>query len=124
METLLTLIYWIIGIFVAGIFILKVTGEMISGGFKISKNYAFDYLLFHQYRWFEDGITFLDFECKFDKYECDHNPKFTLGLWVLNHTIFEFEVYNVNHLEEDKDVVQNWNMEGSSFEDEELKLKN
>ena len=67
---------------------------------RISKNYAFDFVVFHKVRGFKDGITFVEFIINTDWYKGDHNLKFKIHLIFLNTTIFELEVYNVNHTEE------------------------
>jgi len=65
----------------------------------ISSNYAWELVLFHKLRQFADGISF--FECKgsLDWFKADHNPKFEFFLVILNFTIIEFNIYNVNHVE-------------------------
>lgn len=65
--------------------------------FKISKNYAFELALFLHIRYSNDGVTFFDFTNNWDRYEADHNPKFISHLAILNWTIFELSIYNINH---------------------------
>jgi len=81
---------------------------MFLGGFKISKNYAFDYMLFHKVRNFKDGVTFFDFECNLDLFKGHHNPKFNLSLFLFNYTIFEFEIYNVNHVKTEGKMITSY----------------
>ena len=70
---------------------------------KISQNYAWELAGFYKFRPFSDGITFLEFQLETDWYAGDHNPRGTLALRVLNFTIFEFEIYNRNHVEDRED---------------------
>ena len=66
-------------------------------GGKINENYAWELTLFYKYREFKDGIDFVEFDTKYDRYMEDHNPKFELSLRILNCTIFDFGIYNVWH---------------------------
>lgn len=74
---------------------------MFFGGFRISKNYAFDYMLLHKFREYKDGITFLNVELNLDLYKGHHNPQFTFAFYFFNFTIFEFTIYNIHHIEEE-----------------------
>lgn len=71
-------------------------------GFKITKNFAWELSLFHLIRKFLDGISWLNFQVESDWFEGDHNPQFEVILIILNVVIFEFRIYNVNHVEEIK----------------------
>lgn len=73
------------------------------GGFKISKNYALDYMFLYKIRDFKDGISFINYEMSLDLYKTDHNPSFDWGLYLFNFTIFQITIYNVNHVEEKSD---------------------
>jgi hypothetical protein len=73
---------------------------MVSFSFKINKKYALDFLMFHQVRSFKDGIDFIDFDCKIDLYEGDHNPQFSLFFEVFNFTIIDFQIYNMFHVKD------------------------
>lgn len=66
----------------------------------LGKNYAWELALFHKFRSFKDGITFLEFQLETDWYRGDHNPRGVFALRILNFTIFEFEIYNRNHAED------------------------
>lgn len=68
---------------------------------KISKNFAVELTAFHFVRQLDDGIDFFNFECQADWYRGDHNPRFLTMLTILNFKIFEFMIYNVNHIKED-----------------------
>lgn len=68
---------------------------------RLSENYAVDLLLFHKVRNYSDGINYFSIDIVSDFYKGDHNPKFRLILIILNVTVFEFEVYNINHEEFD-----------------------
>jgi hypothetical protein len=65
---------------------------------KITKKFALDFTAFHLLRSFKDGITFFEFDVNLDLYEQDHNPKFRIVLIALNFKLFEFEIYNINHV--------------------------
>ena len=72
---------------------------LLFGSFKVSKNYAVDWLLFHKFRNFSDGITLAEFSLNTDLYEGDHNPKTSFRIAILNVYLIQIEVYNVNHVE-------------------------
>lgn len=72
-------------------------------GVKLTKNYSLDWNFFWKVRSFEDGIKFLTFDINLDLYESDHKPSFNIYLGILNYTIFEIEIYNVNHLLEEEE---------------------
>jgi hypothetical protein len=46
-----------------------------------------------------DGVIYLKFDVNSDFYIGDHNPQFHIELVFLNLLIFEFRIYNVNHVE-------------------------
>lgn len=71
---------------------------MFLGGFKLFKNYAFDYCFFYKIRNFSDGISFINADINLDLYENDHNPSFNMFLCIFNMTIFDLSIYNVNHI--------------------------
>ena len=54
--------------------------------------------MFHRIRTWSDGITFVELMINLDTFIGDHNPQFKFGLIVLNHVVFEFNIYNVNHV--------------------------
>lgn len=68
-------------------------------GTKISKNYAWELAFFYVIRKFKDGINFVNFESQIDLYKSDHNPHISARLIVLNVLVFEFGIYNVNHVD-------------------------
>jgi hypothetical protein len=68
---------------------------------KLTDSFAFEISLFHKLRNFSDGISFFEFTSNLDLYKGEHNPKFRLMLVVMNFKIFEIEIYNVNHVEND-----------------------
>lgn len=51
----------------------------------------------------EDGITFFELSCVLDLFKADHNPRFAIMLVIVNLKIFEFEIYNINHVEDEDD---------------------
>jgi hypothetical protein len=72
--------------------------NMILGmSFRITEKFAIDITLFNKYRSFKDGIDFFHLSCESDFYEDDHNPKFRFWLALLNISIIEFDLYNINH---------------------------
>lgn len=73
---------------------------MLSFWGKLGQNYAWELSLFHKFRSFSDGVTILETQTEIDWYKGDHNPQGTVALRVLNYTIFEFQIYNKNHVEE------------------------
>ena len=68
-------------------------------GFKISKNYAFEFSALRMMRSLDDGLDLFSFACNFDFYEADHNPQAHSMLVICNFKIFEIGIYNVNHIE-------------------------
>ena len=71
-------------------------------GVSLTKNYTLDWNFFWKVRDFEDGVKFFNFDINLDLYEDDHKPSFNICLEILNYTIFEIEIYNINHLPEEK----------------------
>jgi hypothetical protein len=47
-----------------------------------------------------DGLDMIEFHMQWDRYKADHNPRFHIILIILNFVIFEFEIYNVNHCDD------------------------
>ena len=68
---------------------------------KLTKNYAAELEAFLKYRKFKDGFTLIECQCSADWYKGDHCPRFTVALRLCNLTIFEFSIYNVNHVDDD-----------------------
>jgi hypothetical protein len=69
--------------------------------FKLTKNFAFEFNFLYSVRKFSDGVDWLDFAIDSDWYRGDHNPQFGVKLTILNLIIFDFRIYNVNHVEDD-----------------------
>ena len=69
---------------------------------KINAGYAWELQSFWKYRGLSDGIDFVEFTIKYDKYICDHNPRFECSLKMFNWIIFGFSVYNVYHTDNPK----------------------
>ena len=67
----------------------------------INEDYAMELTLFHNYRSLSDGLSVVEFDCNFDWYHGDHCPKFDLSLRMFNWTIFEFNIYNRHHVEDE-----------------------
>jgi len=67
-------------------------------------NYGWELCCFRKIRQFSDGISFLTWTIEWDKYEGDHKPAFRYYLGLLNYTILEFSIYNVNHTDENSGV--------------------
>lgn len=69
---------------------------------KINKNYAWELILFYNVRLYNDGIDFFEFKVNLDYFNGDHSPKFGFFFEILNWTIIEFNIYNVNHYHEEE----------------------
>lgn len=68
---------------------------------KINEDYAWEFSMFHKYRTLDDGLSLIELKCDIDWYDGDHCPKADISLRLFNWTIFEFNVYNVHHAEDD-----------------------
>ena len=66
--------------------------------FKVSEDYAIDVMLVHKFRDFSDGVTVFVPMINLDLYRSDHNPKLEISLAIMNVYVFQFELYNVNHM--------------------------
>ena len=65
---------------------------------------VFDISLFRKIRLFNDGVTFLNFNCDIVIYNGDHKPAFNFQIEILNYQIIDFMIYNTYHYEdEDED---------------------
>ena len=71
---------------------------MILWSFSVG-GWGCDAMAFHKVRCFSDGLTLLELAANGDWYDGDHCPKYSLRLVVANFTIFEVEVYNPRHKE-------------------------
>jgi len=69
-------------------------------GIKLSKDFALEVAGFFIYRSLSDGLSVLELNIDCDWYKGDHNPQFWIRLTLLNVTILEVRVYNVNHAED------------------------
>lgn len=67
--------------------------------FKLSKNYAVELGLLRKVSYFKEQVTFCDFDCGVFYSKSDHNPKFVTELILFNILIFEFSIYNINHVD-------------------------
>lgn len=67
---------------------------------KISKKFAIDISGWHLIRNLKDGLTFVEFKILGDWFKGDHKPSFDISFVFCNFMIFEFNLYNINHLEE------------------------
>ena len=67
-------------------------------GTKINKDYAWEIGFLYFIRNFSDGLTGFSFLINFDKYKGDHNPKFNVALIIFNFLVFDFSIYNTNHV--------------------------
>jgi len=70
-------------------------------GSKLSKNFAWELGFLYKVRNFSDGVDLLRFTVESSWFKGDHNPQYGVQLMVLNHMIFEFKIYNVNHVKDD-----------------------
>jgi hypothetical protein len=71
---------------------------MINWSGLISKDTAWELTLFHKIRSLSDGLSLVDFELDGSWYEGDHQPSYGVHLVLFNWTIFEFRIYNINHV--------------------------
>ena len=76
--------------------------KIFCDGIKLNKNYGFDWCLFTKIRSFNDGITWFNLICEYDKYLSDHKPSFQFHLCILNYTIIELEIYYLHHRDEEE----------------------
>jgi hypothetical protein len=67
---------------------------------KLSEDSAMELSGFHKIRAFSDGIDYFKFDMTSDWFVGDHNPQFGIVLTIMNFVIFEFRIYNVNHVRE------------------------
>jgi len=67
-------------------------------GINLSKDFALEVAGFFIYRSLSDGLSLLELHIDSDWYKGDHNPQFGIRLTVLNVTLLEFRIYNVNHI--------------------------
>lgn len=72
----------------------------------INEDYAMELTLLHRYRDLADGLSVVEFDCNFDWYHGDHCPKFDLSLRLFNWTVFEFNIYNRHHVEDEMSDIQ------------------
>jgi hypothetical protein len=68
-------------------------------GEKISKKSAWELAYFYSIRRFSDGITWFEFVISSDYFKADHNPQFSIRLVMFNFIIFEFNIYNIEHID-------------------------
>lgn len=73
---------------------------LFSQNFKISDKYHLDVCFLYKCRNWKDGVTFFNCDVNLDLYRGDHNPKFKVCLIIFNYYIFDFSIYNINHLNE------------------------
>lgn len=71
-------------------------------GKKINEDYAWEFTLFYKYRSLDDGLSLFEFKSDIDWYDGDHCPKADICLRLFNWTIFEFNVYNVHHADDEE----------------------
>lgn len=69
---------------------------------KISKNFAFELVLFNSVRSLKDGISFFKVVMNLDLYKGDHKPSFNFEIELCNMYLIEFRIYNVNHYNENE----------------------
>lgn len=67
--------------------------------FNLSKNYAVEFSFLRKVSYFKQQIIFCDFDCGLFYSKSDYNPKFVTELILFNILIFEFSIYNVNHVD-------------------------
>lgn len=69
---------------------------------KINEDYAWELAMFCKYRSLDDGLSLFEFKSDIDWYDGDHCPKADISLRLFNWTIFEFNIYNVNHADDEE----------------------
>lgn len=69
--------------------------------FKLSKNYALELVLLDKIGKYKDWLGLISFACNSEYYKADHCPMFNCNFMLFNVNIFEFSIYNVNHIEDD-----------------------
>jgi hypothetical protein len=69
---------------------------------KLGDNYGWELELFRQYRAWKDGFTAFEWKANVDRYPNDHNPRFEFSLVLLNCLIYDFEIYNIWHIEHEQ----------------------
>jgi hypothetical protein len=67
---------------------------------KLGKSkYGWEISMFNKFREFKDGISFVEFDINFDKFEADHCPRFEVCFVCMNFIIVHFEIYNRYHVD-------------------------
>jgi hypothetical protein len=70
---------------------------------KINEDYSWELELFRRWRNSKnDGKTFFELKANLDVYPSDHNPRFEFYLIIFNFLIFDFEIYNIWHIEHER----------------------
>lgn len=67
--------------------------------FKLSKNYAVELGFLRKVSYFNEQVTFCYFDSGIYYSKGDHNPRFSTELILFNILIFEFSIYNINHVD-------------------------
>jgi hypothetical protein len=70
---------------------------------RITEKFAIDITLLNKYREYKDGIDFFELICECDLFKGDHNPSFNFFLAILNISLIEINIYNINHYVEVED---------------------
>ena len=78
---------------------MKLIRKILMGGFKINKNYGFEWNFFYKARDYKDGYSFCNFNVNWDRYKSDHKPSFEIYLCLFNYTIVELRIYYLHHRE-------------------------
>jgi len=73
---------------------------MLVWGRKVSKNYAIEMAGLLIYRDLADGLSLVEIDFSADWFKGDHNPQCGIRITLLNVTLFEGRLYNVNHVED------------------------
>ena len=88
--------YFVIFILVA----LKCLSNIKALSFSITKSYAVDMQVFKKIRYFKDGLSIASIDINWDRYKADHNPKLYILCVLFNYCIFEIDIYNINHADD------------------------
>lgn len=73
---------------------------------KINENYAWEISGFRKIRSFKDGITFFDLNINFDKYLCDHSPRFQIEFIIFNIILIDFSIYFIWHRDDNGNPIK------------------
>jgi len=71
----------------------------------ITNKYGWELCLFMNIRRCSDGVSFMNFNVDWDRYDADHKPSFRVYFGLFNFTVLEFQIYNIYHKDDDYESV-------------------